>query len=129
MEATTRNWGTELENVNAMKQSKYVRLKTGVPYAVTFLDEGGVDYPTEFDNRTTTRIDFKVRVLGGEYNNEDMVWSVTKGGRDSLYGKLCKLFSSRLKAAGYTVHVIAQGEGKEKKYSLKEFNDLLFTQQ
>jgi hypothetical protein len=127
MDATApRNWQTELNTVNTKANKKYLRIKSNIPYTIVVLDEGGPDYTSDFEDKPQDRIDLKVKVTGGEYKSEELTWSLTKGGKESLYGKLVNLFVKNGHDTGYTLHIVAEGEGKSKKYQIKEYNDLMF---
>ena len=126
-EQVPRNWQTELELVNMKKATAYLRLKGQIPYTVTFLDEGGAAYQAEFDDRLLDRVNFKVKASGGEYTGQELTWSFTKGGPDSLYGKMVTLFVRNGKSTGLTIHIVGEGEGRTRKYQIKEYNDLVFS--
>lgn len=121
---TNTNWNKEYEEVKQRGSGNYLRVESEIPYKITFLDEGSADYEHEFEDRVTVRRDFRVKVSGGEYNTEELTWSLTKGGPESLYGMLVKLFSNAGQATGVTVNVKARGEGRQRRYTIKEFEAL-----
>lgn len=124
----TRDWSKEKETVDAVQSTLWFRPKSNTPYKVTFLNDGGPDYTTEFDDRTLTRVDFEVKVSGGEYNGDQLKWSVTKGGKESLYGMLVYVFAHVGGALNNMVDVAANGEGRNRRYTVRQFNDLVFSQ-
>jgi hypothetical protein len=123
-----RNWS---EEVKKLSESAYLKMEKGITYSVLFLDEGGAEYerkPFPGQSGTPRRaVDFRVKVTGGGMVGKEQVWTVTKALRkDSVWGMLSTLFEKSKKAAGFVVDVTATGDGKEKKYHIKQYNDLLF---
>lgn len=118
-QTNVRNWMDEKKMVDAIGKVNWFKPENEVTYQVTFLDDGGPDYTREFEDRTLTQVDFRVMVTGGGVVAAEHSWSVTKGGPDSLYGKLVGLFASRGKAVGVTVEVTAVGEGRSRRYLVR----------
>ena len=130
MEADTtleRDWTRELVEAQERMGGKWFKAEDGIFYHVTFKDEGGAEYIQTFDGKELTKVDFQVEVNGGNYNGEQIIWSLTKGGLDSLWIKLATLFTENKGAAGYTVNVKANGEGRQRRYVVKEYNELTFS--
>lgn len=125
-------------NMNWMEEAKkltdggvYFKLVKDTPYTVVFLDEGR-QYEKLFPEQKEpkTCIDFKVRVTGGGLLGKEMVWTITRGQgvRTSLFGKLAQLFSRNGCATGLSVDVVAVGDAQARKYEIKQYNELLFSQ-
>jgi len=119
-----RDWKSELENLK--ETGNWFKPQTEVPYKILFLDEGGEHYEKEYEGRTSDRIDFQVRVSGGEYNKNDLTWTMTVGGRKSLYGMACRVFAAKGKATDEVLDMSCSGVGRDRRYTLKQFSDLMF---
>ena len=101
-------------------------LKVDTPYNVTFLDEGRA-FTETYEGVIRDKIVFKIRVTGGGVVGEDMSWYITKTKRrDSLFGMLATLFARAGQAKGLTLNVAATGTSKDRRYSVKEYADLVF---
>lgn len=116
---TIRNWTEELETVNEMGSKNWFKPESQVTYQVVFQDEGGPENKKEFDERTITQVDFKVKVTGGGSVGVDHTWTITKGGPDSLFGQLTKIFEGLGKSTGANVEVTAVGDGKSRRYLVR----------
>ena len=116
---TLRNWTDEMKTVNEMGSKNWFKPESQVTYQVVFQDDGGPEIKKEFDERTITQVEFKVNVTGGGVVGEAYTWTITKGGPDSLYGQLAKIFEGRGKAAGASVEVTAVGDGKSRRYLVR----------
>lgn len=121
-ETTQVNWDDEYEEVEARIGGNWFKPEAETTYEIKFLDEGKDLEPKTFDDgRTVHQRQFKIQVGEEEYD-----WSLTKGGTESLYGMLVALFKQSGRASGLVVHVRASGDGKNRRYTVKEFNDLQF---
>ena len=119
MNETTRNWNEEKKHVDEAGNKNWFKPESEVSYQVLFLDEGGVDYQREFEDRVLTQVDFHVKVTGGGLVGVDHVWTLTKGGPDSLFGKLVDKFVKGGQAKGCVVEVTAVGSGKNRRYLVR----------
>lgn len=123
------NWEEELGKLNA--GTEFFQPKARTPYEITFLDFGGPLYTKSFEGgEAKERKDFKVRVSGGQYLNNELTWTLSVGGKKGLYGMLLCVFASWAKAkksmVGGVVHISCDGEKRERKYVVQEFANLLF---
>jgi len=119
MNESIRNWTDEKKHVDEAGNKNWFKLDNEVSYQVLFLDEGGPEYQREFEERVLTQIDFKVKVTGGGVVGVEHCWTVTKGGPDSLFGKLVAKFVEKGKATGTVVEVTAVGSGKNRRYLVR----------
>lgn len=124
-----RDWNKEKEEVDAVQSQMWFKPKSNTAYKITFLDDGSEEYQAIFDEKSLTRIDFMVSVAGGEYKGDTLKWSVNKGGKESLFGMLVYVFCHVGGAKNNIVDVAANGEGRNRRYVLKQFNDLVFQQE
>ena len=115
-----RDWTKENEEVQKLGDQNWFKPEADQEYIITFLDEGGEEYEKEFEDRVLTRIDFRVRVIDEQDQASEHVWSLTKGGKESLYGKLVGVFAEVKQASGVKVLVTAVGEGKGRRYLVKK---------
>jgi hypothetical protein len=123
----TMNWQEEEKKLGESGGASLNKaMKVDVPYAVTFLDEGS-PFSDTYEGVTRDKVVFRVRVTGGGMVGEELSWFTTKTRRrDSLYGMLTTLFAKAGKAMGMTVNCVASGSNKDRRYQLKEYNDLIF---
>jgi hypothetical protein len=125
-----RNWTDEEKKLS--DGSKYFKPQADTAYSVTFLDEGSAEYerkPFEGQSNPKKAIDFCVRVTGGGMVATEQIWTVTKGAgvKTSLYGMLVTLFARNGgKSTNLTVDIAATGKDKDRRYQIKQYNDLVF---
>jgi hypothetical protein len=125
-----RNWTEEEKKLS--DGSRYFKPQADTAYSVTFLDEGSSEYERKpFDGQSNPKkaIDFAVRCTGGGMVAVEQIWTVTKGAgvKTSLYGMLVTLFSRNGgKSTGLTVDVAATGKDKDRRYQIRQYNDLVF---
>jgi hypothetical protein len=108
----------------------YLKFKSGTPYSLVLLDGGTAVYKKKFPGNDTEKEckDFHVRVSGGEYSDTEKTWTITLGGKQSLAYMVLKVLSTWKKTGkpivGATLHVGCNGEGRDRKYVVKEFTEL-----
>jgi hypothetical protein len=125
MTENMRSWIDEEKKLN--EGGTFFKMVKETPYEVTFLDEGGPEYKKTFDGKEKTRVNFRVKVSGGSYQNSEMVWSVSKvEGKRSVWGMLTTLFVKAKQSTGVVIHIRATGDLRDRKYDIKEYNDHLF---
>jgi hypothetical protein len=117
---TQIKWDKEMETVKEMSKGDWFKAESDVEYIVKFLDEGGEPIEKVFEDRAITQVPFKVKVTDEENNSKECTWTVTKGGDDSCYGKLVAMFQKKGKATGVTLLITAVGDGKSRRYLVKE---------
>lgn len=127
-DTTMRDWSKELVEAQMQTGTTWFKAEDGISYEVRFTNDGSPEYTQDFDGKELVKVDFKVVVSGGSYDKTDCIWSVTKGGSDSLWIKLAALFTNNMGAIGYIVNVKAKGDGRQRRYIVKEYNDLTFTE-
>lgn len=123
----SRDWDKEMENLATT--SKYFKPMAGKTYEIEFLDEGGEAYEQDYDDKTFKRRDFQIRVNGGGYKKEEKTWTLNMSGKNSLYGMIVTVFKHLKQSIGVTIHLKAEGEKLERKYFIKEYNDLQFQEE
>ena len=123
----SKDWNKEYEDLSST--GNYFKPEADKTYEIEFLDEGTEPYEHQYEERTFTRRDFKIRVNGGGLKNEEKVWTLNQGGKSSLYGMIVALFKHAKQSIGVKIHLKAEGEKLERKYFIKEFNDLQFEQE
>ncbi len=114
MQTDLKDWKKEYDGL----KKDWFKAKSGVPYKVLFLDEGGERYLQEYEGKPNERVDFQVKVSGGEYDKKDLIWTLTVGGKESLYGMVCKLFSDNGKATDLILDVSCSGDGRSRRYTV-----------
>jgi hypothetical protein len=132
-QTTVRNWNDELKKSESA--SNFLKMKANVPYSITIVDEG-TDSTKDFQERKVTQVNFNVKVTGDGMVGQPCVWSVTRevGGKavgpDSLWRKLAKIaVANGERLMGMTIDIRCEGEGRDRKYLVKQFSDLMFAQQ
>jgi hypothetical protein len=104
---------TELANLKA--GGNFFKPSSGST-KIKFLDNGGDKYLKDFgDGKEKERIDFKVEV-----NGEELTWSISTGGKNSLYGQIIKLGAHLGKLEGETITLLRKGDGMETDYTVVE---------
>ncbi len=116
---TLRNWTNEAKEADEISNKNWFKPADGVEYIVTFLDEGGSENVRQFEDRSITQIDFRIKSVDEQNQTQEQIWTVTKGGKDSCFGKLVHIFAEKGKATDTIVLVTAVGEGKNRRYLVK----------
>jgi len=126
--AAADDYDAELASMS--RGGNYIKFKSGTPYTITLLDVGSVVYKKKFPGNGTEKEckDFKVRITGGEYQGNEKTWTITLGGKQSLAYMVLKVLSTWKKAGkqivGSTLRVGCNGEGRDRKYIVAEFDEL-----
>ena len=117
---TLRDWGQEKKEADEIGNRTWFKPEADVEYIVKFLDEGGPEIPKTFEDRDLIQIEFKVEVTDEQDVKLEYTWTITKGGKDSCYGKLTNIFAEAGHSTGVVVLVTAVGDGKSRRYLVKK---------
>ena len=115
------DWKAESKNIG--EKVEYWSPTPG-RYTVNFLDDGE-EYSFEWEGQTKHRVRFKVDVNDGK-KSEMALLGVTKSRSDvSFFGQLVKYAAVNDGIKGATLHIIVQGKGKERRYTVEESLNLV----
>ena len=111
------------EIYNKLDDSKYLKLKPNSKTLVYFLDDGSEVYTKKFTDKDAQMVDFKVQVSENGVDVEK-TWSMSVGGKTSLYGQIMFVAAKKNALKGETLTVMRQGDTKDTtKYTVIEAVD------
>ena len=111
------------EIYNKLDDSKYLKLKPNSKTLVYFLDDGSEVYTKKFADKDAQMVDFKVQVSENGVDVEK-TWSMSVGGKTSLYGQIMFVAAKKNALKGETLTVMRQGDNKDTtKYTVIEAVD------
>lgn len=120
------------ENERIEKMSNFFKPQAGTT-KILFLDNGGEKYKKQMNQKdgtakTIEQVDFKVEVLAIPKSDTKtqvkipLTWSLTLGGKSSLYGQVVSVGATRNGLSGTTITLLAQraAETGNLKYTVLE---------
>ena len=111
------------EIYNKLDDSKYLKLKPNSKTLVYFLDDGSAVYTKKFTDKDVQMVDFKVQVSENDVDVEK-VWSMSVGGKTSLYGQIMCVAAKKNALKGETLTMMRQGDTKDTtRYTIVEAVD------